>query len=151
MMQIKEMVIYGKQGQIRRLPLNMGKVNIITGKNLSGKTVVGEIIDYCLGDKECNIAEGVVRDYSSWFALLLQFNNEQVLIARQNPPANQQSTHYCYLEVGKNVEIPLAKDLQPNTNTTGVIDTISRKLGISENLHIPKEGQTRLPLVDRNI
>ena len=145
-MQIKEIVIYGKQGQIRRLPLNMGKVNIITGKNNSGKTVIGQIIDYCLGEKDCNIAEGVVRDHSSWFALLLQFNNEQVFIARQNPPANQQTTYYCYIEVGKNVEIPLAKKLQSNTNITGVIQTITRKLGISENLHIPEEGQTRLPL-----
>ena len=145
-MQIKEIIIYGNQGQIRRLKFNLGVANIITGKSMSGKTSVGEIIDYCLGDGNCNIAEGVVRDNISWYALLLQFSNEQIFIARQNPPKNQQSTNYCYIELGKNLTIPSINDLQPNTNTKGVIDIISRKLGISENLNTPKEDQTRLPL-----
>jgi hypothetical protein len=145
-MQIKEIIIYSNQGQIRRVPLNLGKVNIITGKSMSGKTAIGEIIDYCLGEGSCNIAEGVVRNYSSWFALLLQFNKEQIFVARQNPPSNQQSTNHCYIEFGTKIKIPLEKDLLPNTNTAGVIETISRKLGIFENLHIPKEGQTRPPL-----
>lgn len=57
-MQIKEIIIYGNQGQIRQLKFNLGIVNIITGKSMSGKTSVGEIIDYCLGDGNCNIAEG---------------------------------------------------------------------------------------------
>ena len=145
-MQIKEIIIYGKQGQIRRLQLNLGKVNIITGKSMSGKTVVGEIINYCLGDNNCNIADGVVRNSASWYALLLQFDKEQIFVARQNPPSNQQSTNYCYIEVGKSIEIPSEQNLLSNTNTEGVIDTISRKLKIFENLHIPLEWQTRLPL-----
>jgi hypothetical protein len=146
MMQIKEIIIYGNKGKIRRLSLNLGKVNIITGKSNSGKTAVGEIIDYCLGDDKCNIADGVVRNHSSWFALLLQFDREQIFVARQNPPMNQQSTNYCYIEIGKNIDIPFGKDLVPNTNTAGVIETISRKLGISENIHTPDINHTRLPL-----
>jgi len=92
------------------------------------------------------LLKGVVRDNASWYALLLQFNIEQAFIARQNSPKNQQSTNYCYIEFGKNLKIPLFNDLKPNTNISGVVDTISRKLGISENQHIPKEGQTRPPL-----
>jgi len=145
-MQIREIVIYGKKGQIRRLPLNLGKLNIVTGKSMSGKTAVGAIIDFCLGDKDCNIAIGRVRECSSWFALLLQFSNEQIFIARQNPSPNQQSTNQCYIEFGKDIDVLQIDVSKPNTNAEGVVDIISRKLGISENLHLPEEGQTRQPL-----
>lgn len=61
-MQIKEIVLYGVNGQIRRLPFNLGTVNIISGKSKTGKSVIGDIIDYCLGGDSCNIADGVVRE-----------------------------------------------------------------------------------------
>ena len=39
----------------------LGQVNIITGRAKSGKSAIGDIIDYCLGGDSCNIADGVVR------------------------------------------------------------------------------------------
>lgn len=61
-MQIKELVLYGVNGEVRHLPFNIGTVNIISGKSKSGKSVIGDIIDYCLGGDSCSIADGIVRE-----------------------------------------------------------------------------------------
>jgi hypothetical protein len=146
MMQIKELIIYGKNGKIRRLPFDLGKVNIITGKSKSGKTAVGSIIEYCLGGTSCNISEGRVRECADWYALLLQFDNEQIFVARKNPLPNQQSTGFCYVQIGKEVNIPNSCDFTSNQNVEGLETLLSKRIGISENLHIPPDGQSRLPL-----
>lgn len=78
-MQIQELVLYGRNGKVRHLPFSLGTVNIITGKSKSGKSAVGDIIDYCMGGSSCNIADGVVRDTVDWYGLLLQFEDERVL------------------------------------------------------------------------
>ena len=92
MMQIRELVLYGRNGKVRHLPFSLGTVNIITGKSKSGKSAVGDIIDYCMGGSSCNIADGVVRDTVDWYGLLLQFEDERVFVARKNPEKGQQTT-----------------------------------------------------------
>ena len=146
MMQIRELVLYGYNNKVRHLPFSLGKVNIITGKSKSGKSVVGEIIDYCLGGNSCNIADGVVRDNVAWYGILLQFEHERVFIARKNPDKGQQTTTICYIEVGTDLEAPNQCDFVPNANVAGVEEILTRRIGISENLNTPPEGQSRLPL-----
>ena len=51
MMQIRELVLYGYNGKVRHLPFALGKVNIITGRSKSGKSAIGDIIDYCMGGR----------------------------------------------------------------------------------------------------
>ncbi|RGC53347.1 DUF3732 domain-containing protein [Absiella sp. AM29-15] len=142
-MQIKEIIIYGKNGKIRRLSFNLGKLNIITGNSKSGKTAVGEIINYCLGGSSCNISDGVVRENSTWYAIILQLENEQIFIARKNPKVGKQTTNACYVEIGKEILIPENKDFEANDTVEGVEELISKRLKINENLNIPPEGQTR--------
>ena len=43
-MQILELVLYGKNGQKRTLSFKPGKVNIIPGESKAGKSAVGDII-----------------------------------------------------------------------------------------------------------
>ena len=145
-MQIKELVLYGVNGEVRHLPFNLGVVNIISGKSKSGKSVIGDIIDYCLGGSSCSIADGVVRETVSWYGVLLQFDEERVFVARQSPPKGQQSTSKFYYEIGKTLAVPEKQNFMSNSNTDGIEEMLSRRLGISENLNIPPEGQTRLPL-----
>lgn len=146
-MQIRELILYGYNGKIRHLPFHLGTVNIITGKSASGKSAVGDIIDYCLGGDSCNIADGIVRENVAWYGLLLQFEDEQVFVARKNPDAGQQSTGYCYFEIGKELIVPKECSFQSNANVSGIEEMLSRRIGISENLHTPPEGQSRLPLI----
>ena len=116
MMQIRELVLYGRNGKVRHLPFSLGTVNIITGKSKSGKSAVGDIIDYCMGGLSCNIADGVVRDTVDWYGLLLQFEDERVFVARKNPEKGQQTTSDCYIEVGKEIESPQTGEFYSNTN-----------------------------------
>ena len=146
MMQIRELVLYGYNSKVRHLPFSLGGVNIITGKSKSGKSVVGDIIDYCLGGSSCNIADGVVRDNVAWYGLLLQFEQERVFVARKNPDRGQQTTTACYIEVGAELESPSECKFSSNTNTSGIEEALTRRIGISENLNTPPEGQSRLPL-----
>lgn len=145
-MQICELILYGYNGLVRHLPFKLGTVNIITGKSQSGKSAIGDIIDYCLGGDSCNIADGVIRDNVAWYGLLLQFDNEQVFVARKNPDSGQQSTGFCYIEVGEEITIPETCDFHSNGNVSSLEESLTRRIGISENLHTPPEGQSRLSL-----
>jgi hypothetical protein len=146
MMQIRELVIYGKNGKVRTLPFKLGKVNIITGKSKSGKSAVGDIIDYCLGGGSCNIADGVVRENALWYGLLLQFEKERVFVARKNPELGQQTTNACYVEIGEKIKSPSELNFEQNENVTGIEAILTSRIGISENLNIPLNGQSRAPL-----
>lgn len=145
-MQIRELVLYGYNGEVRHLPFALGQVNIITGRSKSGKSVVGDIIDYCLGGDSCNIADGVVRDNVAWYGLLLQFEHERVFVARKNPDKGQQTTGVCYIDIGEKIEAPDNCDFSSNTNVSGIEESLTRRIGISENLNTPPEGQSRQPL-----
>lgn len=142
-MQIREIVIYGLNGRVRHLPFKLGTVNVITGKSESGKSAVGDIIDYCLGGDSCNIPDGVIRENVAWYGLLLQFQNERVFVARKNPDPGQQSTSYCYIEIGKELKVPDECNFVSNENVAGLEETLSRRIGIIENLHTPPDGQSR--------
>jgi hypothetical protein len=146
MMQIREIVLYGLNGKVRHLPFKLGTVNVITGKSESGKSAVGDIIDYCLGGASCNIPDGVIRENVAWYGLLLQFDNERVFVARKNPDPGQQSTGYCYIEIGKELKVPEECNFVSNENVTGLEETLSRRIGITENLHTPPDGQSRKEL-----
>lgn len=144
-MQINAIVLYGTNGKKRILQFNIGAVNIITGKSKTGKSVIGDIIDYCFGGSSCNIAEGFVREHVAWYALQLVHNGEYLLIGRQNPPHGQASTNSCcYLIDAKNIP----NDLTNATpiDSSGLEKLLSSKLGISDNLLNPPENQSRLPL-----
>lgn len=145
-MQIRELVLYGYNKKVRHLSFSLGKVNIITGKSKSGKSAVGDIIDYCLGGNSCNIADGIVRDNVAWYGLLLQFTEERIFVARKNPDKGRQTTNECYIEIGEKIEVPEKFDFKSNTNVEGIEEELTRRIGISENLNIPSKGHSRLPL-----
>lgn len=144
-MQILAIVLYGYNGKIRILPFEKGKVNIITGRSKTGKSVIGDIIEYCFGGSSCNIAEGFVREHVAWYGLHLVHKGEFLFIARMNPPTGQSSTNKCCYIVGAK-EIP--EDISKATliDNEGLEKLLSAKLGISENLFKPPSNQSRPPL-----
>ena len=145
-MQILELVLYGKNGRKRTLSFKLGKLNVIPGESKAGKSAVGDIIEYCMGGKSCNIAVGIVRDNVDWYGLLLQFESNRVFIARKNPKPGMQSTSFCYYEIGADIESPEKADFSTNTNTDGIEKLLTKQIGISENIHMPEENESRAPL-----
>lgn len=144
-MQIKKIVLYGKNGQRRIIEFNLGQLNIISGKSKTGKSVIGDIIDYCFGGSSCNIAVGVVRDTTAWYGLLLEHCGELLFIARQNPPTGQASTGKCCYQFGI-ADVPDNVMLAAPVDVLGLETLLSKKIGISENLFSPPEEQSRQPL-----
>lgn len=145
-MQILELVLYGKNGKKRTLSFYPGKVNIIPGESKAGKSAVGDIIEYCMGGSSCNIAVGVVRDNVAWYGLLLQVDTNRVFVARKNPDPGKQSSSFCYYEVGTDIGSPEAAEFTSNTNTEGIEELLTKQIGISENIHMPEDDESRDPL-----
>lgn len=141
-MQILEIVLYSYSGKKRVLSLNPNSVNVITGGSGTGKTALIDIIDYCLGKGECMISEGEILKNVSWFGLLLKFSKEKLFVARENPGYNKKTTNRSYIEQGIEVSSP-DEILSPNTTIEAIVTTLNNKIGISPNLNIPPEGQTR--------
>jgi hypothetical protein len=142
-MQILEILLYGHNDEKRVIEFNPNGVNIIRGSSGTGKSVLIDIIDYCLGSTNCNVSEGTIRDKVSWFGLKLQLQTEQIFVARKNPDVGQLSTNVAYLEYSDYVLAPDIKPNQSNTTIDLVIQFLNNKIGISPNLHIPHKGQTR--------
>jgi len=144
-MQILAIVLYGYNGKIRVLPFQKGRVNIITGRSKTGKSVIGDIIDYCFGGSTCNIAEGFVREHVAWYGLHLEHKEEYLFVARENPPKGQSSTNKCCYILGAK-KIPDDISIATPIDNEGLEKILSAKIGISENLFTPPSDQSRKPL-----
>lgn len=142
-MKILEIVIYSSDGKKKRtVELNENGVTIISGKEKTGKTALSEIVQYCLGS-ECGIPEGIIRDNVSWYGIKLQFEKDQMFIARKNPQKKQQSTTKAIYMIKEKIVTPEVMLEEAETNIDDVVQVVTNKVGIGENLHKPDENHTR--------
>lgn len=146
MIQIRAMVAYSHDGRSRIVNVNPGQVNIISGDSRTGKSAILGIIDYCFGASECDVPEGKVRRNVSWFGLLLQTERGQAFVARQVPTGDAKSSEAVYVKTDNEVAIPMAAELRQTTNRDGLRSLLASWVGMSDYLHEPPAGQTRLAL-----
>lgn len=132
-MKIKSIHIYSHNGQRRDLALKLNGLNVITGRSSTGKSAISEIIEYCMGRSSFNIPEGVIRDKVAWFAVIYQFEDGQVLVAKPTPPYGGVSCSTAMLRRGSDLEVPTFEDLVVNSDDEAVVTLLSRLLGIPEN------------------
>jgi hypothetical protein len=145
-LQIRSIAIYSRVGERREVQFNLNALNIVTGASKTGKSALLDIVDYCWGRDECTVAEGEIRKSVSWFALHLDNGGEGILLARENPGPAKRTSDQMYFTRGIE-ELP--KDptsFYKNITGEGLKAQLSALLGISENIHMPEEGSTRLPL-----
>lgn len=143
MIQIRAVVIYSHDGRHRVVPLEPGRVNIISGDSRTGKSAILGIIDYCFGAKEIDVPEGKVRRNVSWFALLLQTPRGQAFVARQLPIGDGKSNEAVYVQTDTEIDIPPASVLRQTTNREGLRSLLASWTGLSDYLHEPPPGQSR--------
>ena len=93
-MQIKTIVLYNKQGDIRKLEFHIGAVNIITGRSRTGKTAISNIIDYCLGRSKYYVPESEQFDAISWYGVLFMLDNNDIFIAKPRPKIMVQASGF---------------------------------------------------------
>lgn len=142
---INSITIYSYDGEQRTLPFRQSGLNIITGKSKTGKSSIIDIIEYCFGRGECYVAEGVIRQHVSWFAVEIQNKDDVLFIARRNPGQTQTTNPDIFIRRGSYPEPPVYPELQKNIAEEGLTPLITQFAGISENEHRPISG-TRLPL-----
>lgn len=132
-MKISSIHIYSHDGRRRDLQFNVDGLNVITGRSSTGKSALSEIIEYCMGRSSFNVPEGVVRDRVAWFAVVYQFANESVLIAKPTPTAGGASCSTAMVRRGVALQAPEFDDLVINTDDEAIVELLSRLLGIPEN------------------
>lgn len=144
-MQILEIILYSKDGlNNRKLKLETGKINIISGKSSTGKSSLIEIVDYCLGNSKCNVARNI-RKAVSWFAIKIEIENNEMFIARKNPDFPAKTTNETYILEGENVAVPEVAPQASNSNIEDVETMLAAKLGINQVKYIPTKNQLRKP------
>ena len=132
-MKIRSIHIYSHDGQRRDLRFKVDGLNVITGRSSTGKSALSEIIEYCMGRSTFNVPEGVIRDKVAWFAVIYQFEKEQVLVAKPTPPGGGASCSTAMLRRGTQLLAPEFNDLTVNTDDDSIVELLSRLLGIPEN------------------
>lgn len=132
-MKIKSIHIYSHEGQRRDIQFKVNGLNVITGRSSTGKSALSEIIEYCMGCSSFNVPEGIIRDKVAWFAVIYQFEKEQVLVAKPTPPSGGASCSTVMLRRGSQLLAPEFKELAVNTDDDGIVELLSRLLGIPEN------------------
>jgi hypothetical protein len=132
-MKIKSIHIYSHDGRRRDLEFRVAGLNVITGRSSTGKSALSDIVEYCMGQSDCNVPEGVIRDKVAWFAVLYQFPKEQVLVAKPAPEAGAGSCSVAMVRRGTTVAIPTYEELAVNTDDEAVTTLLSGLLGIPEN------------------
>lgn len=142
-MQILKISIYGKNEERRDVDLKPSQVNIITGASKKGKSSLIDIVEYCLGSSECTVAEGCIRQTAVWYAVLLQFPDTKMFIARAVPMQGKKSSSACHMLIANDIEVPEYSELDNPTNINSVVDFLTRKVGIPEQITEVPEGQTR--------
>ncbi|MBN8712776.1 MAG: DUF3732 domain-containing protein [Xanthomonadales bacterium] len=132
-MKISSIHIYSHDGQRRDLRFKVDGLNVITGRSSTGKSALSDIIEYCMGRSTFNVPEGVIRDKVAWFAVIYQFEKEQVLVAKPTPPGGGATCSTAMLRRGVQLQVPEFKDLAVNTDDDSIVELLSRLLGIPEN------------------
>jgi len=142
---INSITLYSYDGDQRTVTFKKSGLNIITGRSMTGKSSLIDIIEYCFGRGECNVAEGTIRQHVSWFAVEIENRDDVLFIARRNPGPTLNTSADIYIRRGKFDALPIYPDLQKNIAEEGLTPLLSQFAGIAENEHRPISG-TRRPL-----
>ncbi len=133
-MKIKSIHIYSHDGRRRDVAFHLNGLNVITGRSSTGKSALSEILEYLMGRSTFNIPEGVIRDRVAWFAVIYEFDGEQVLIAKPTPGHGRASCSLAMVRRGAQLNVPVFAELAINDDDDGVEMLLSRLLGIPENV-----------------
>ena len=144
--QIRDIVLYGHNGEMRQLEFAPGRLNIITGASKTGKTALIAVLEYCFGSSECQIPDGIMRRAVAWAGVRLAVPGGDVFIARRLPDPGRNSSSDVHYAVGNQIELPVADQLMQTTNPDTLQGLLAAHAGIGQNRHDPPPGQTRPPL-----
>lgn len=132
-MKIESIFIYSHDGRIRTINFNTNGLNVITGRSSTGKSALSEIIEFCMGRSSFNIPEGVIREKVSWFGVIFQFVNDQVMVVKPTPKIGFSRSSVAMMRRGNNLKPLPFVELKTNSDDDDVRDTLSQLIGIPHN------------------
>ena len=88
--QVEKIILWSKKVQYSYKTVDSccDKINVITGASRTGKSAIIPIIDYCLGDGQCQIPVNTIRDACSWFGIIVKIDEKKLLLVRREQPQN---------------------------------------------------------------
>jgi len=144
-MQLRQVVLYSVDGEIRTVDFTLNATNIITGRKGTGKSALIRIIEYCLGSGECRVPDGRIRDSVAWYGLMLAFDDSDMFIARAEPGPGRRSSTKIFVDRGINLIVPPMAALSQNTSTDDLVDLLTERLGIATVRTQRVETSTQVP------
>lgn len=135
--QISNIVLWQKNGEIRNLELKRNSVNVITGDSGKGKSSVLHIIDYCLlSTKAKGISKSTIDDKVDWYGLKIFTRQGVIAIARKAYHKDETDKVY-FNDSGILPEIPVL-----NMKISSLKKVLNKEFGIDSDLKIPYGGRT---------
>jgi len=92
---IKYLGVIDKYDNCHYISLKEG-LNIITGRSSTGKSAIIELFDYCTGNSENTIPEGVITDNADLYFVVLHTKETYLVIARTQ--AEKSTEAFCKIE-----------------------------------------------------
>lgn len=143
-MHFDELVLFNKDGDRRSIPLEAGRLNIITGDSRTGKSSLINLLRFLLGGKNPHAPRGPISQSIVWLGARARIGDTHFVIARPMPEGDAETSEAMLL-VGADA-VPDLGQLRPNTSRKALREYLGGLLGLADNLNVPGEGQTRLPL-----
>ena len=137
---IHSVSIYGHAKQRRTITFKRDGLNVLTGRAKTGKSAMIDIISYCLGRNTCHVAEGIIRQHVSWFALEIEKDRDILFVARKNPGPGRRTSPEIHVRRGRHSSLPGYEDLTKNITRDALVQLLTRFAGIEENEYRPRGG-----------
>lgn len=129
---IKQIILWPKDTtkskQVIRFENN--KVNIVYGDSRTGKSALIPIVDYCFCSGDCRIPVDTIRNATSWFGVLFEMGNQEILLCRKEPGARRSSGE-MYYQLDTSIAVPDVIEIS-NTHVNDMRDELNRLFGITD-------------------
>ena len=125
---ISKIILWLKSGTQRILDFQPNKINIITGGSNTGKTVILDIIRYCLMNENVKISESRINENVLWYGLNIWLNDHNYTIARGRLNGSILSKEYFF---SSNGEIP--RDVSTSISEDELKKILEAEFSISAN------------------
>jgi hypothetical protein len=79
---VKYIALIDKDDKIHQVEFGPG-VNIITGKSSTGKSAMIEIFDYCFGNEDYTVPEGIITDSAKLYFVVMELPQSLLVLARK--------------------------------------------------------------------
>ena len=134
--QIKNIILWQKNGILRNLEFLENRVNVITGDSGKGKSSILYIIDYCLlASATKGISKTNIDSKVTWYGLRININGREILIGRPSE-GNAETSQAFFSEDGVIPEAPFF-----NIKIDNLKKILNDAFGIDSELKIPYGGR----------